>query len=145
MTFVERQKQHTLALPSIDSEVKEVTSMAINADDELTMLREQRRIALQQQLEQQAATQADAEIQAQADAQTAAQLDQAMKTILTPDARSRLASLNLVNPEMSTAVKNHLATLAGGNQISTPVNDEQLKRILAGLNQQKRETSIRRL
>jgi len=115
--------------------------MAMNADDELTMLREQRRIALQQQFEQQA----DAEIQAQAEAQTASQLDQAMKTILSPDARSRLASLNLVNPDMSTAVKNHLATLAGDRQITTPVNDEQLKRILAGLNQQKRETSIRRL
>ena len=69
------------------SEVKEGTSMARNGNDELTMRMEQRRIALQQQFEQQAAKQADAEIQAQVEAQTASQLDQAMKTILSPDAR----------------------------------------------------------
>ena len=56
-----------------------------------------------------------------------------MKTILTPDARSRLASLNLVNPELTTRVKTHLATLSNDNKIATPVNDQQLKRILGGL------------
>ena len=119
--------------------------MAINVEDELTQIREQRRIELQQQLEQQAATQAETEIDAQAEIQKSQALDSAMKTVLTPEARSRLASLNLVNPEICTRVKSHLASLANDNRIEIPVSDNQLKQILAGLNQQKRETNIRRL
>ena len=65
--------------------------------------------------------------------------------MLTPDARSRLASLNLVNPELTTRVKTHLATLAKENRIAIPVNDDQLKKILAGLSESKRETKIRRI
>jgi len=119
--------------------------MAINAEDELTQIREQRRIELQQQLEQQAAAQAEAEIDAQVEMEKSQALDAAMKTVLTPEARSRLASLNLVNPEISTRVKSYLATLANDNKIQIPVSDDQLKQILVGLNQQKRETNIRRL
>jgi programmed cell death protein 5 len=119
--------------------------MSISGDDELAQLREQRRLELQQQIGQQATVQADAEVQAQQDAQNHAALDSAMKTVLTPEARSRLASLNLVNPDLTTKVKSHLATLAGQNKIATPVSDEQLKRILGGLNENRREMSIRRI
>ena len=119
--------------------------MANPVDDELAQLREQRRIELQQQIEQQASTQADAEVQAHQEAQNSAALDTAMKTVLEPEARSRLASLNLVNPELTTKVKSHLATLASQNKITTPVSDEQLKRILGGLNENRREMSIRRI
>ena len=119
--------------------------MAVSADDELAQIREQRRAELQQQLEQQAAAQADAEIDAQAEMEQSQALDAAMKTVLTPEARSRLASLNLVNPEICTKVKTYLATLSSENKIQIPVTDDQLKQILAGLNLHKRETKIRRL
>ena len=49
--------------------------MVINAEDELTQIREQRRIELQQQLELQAAAQAEAEIDAQAEIQKSQALD----------------------------------------------------------------------
>ena len=75
----------------------EVATMTVSADDELAQLRAQRMAQIRSQLEEQA-TQADAEIQQQSQQAAIAQLDSAMKTILTPDARSRLASLNLVNP-----------------------------------------------
>ena len=107
----------------------EVATMTVSADDELAQLRAQRMAQIQSQLEEQAAAQADAEIQQQSQQAAIAQLDSAMKTILTPDARSRLASLNLVNPELTTRVKTHLATLSNDNKIATPVNDQQLKRI----------------
>ena len=123
----------------------EVASMTLTADDELANLRAQRMAQIQSQLEEQAAAQADAEIQQQTQAAAVAELDNSMKTILTPDARSRLASLNLVNPELTTRVKTHLATLSSENKIATPVNDQQLKRILAGLSEGRRETSIRRI
>ena len=119
--------------------------MTSTVDDELANLRAQRMAQIQTQLEEQAAAQADAEIEQQTQAAAIAELDSSMKTILTPEARSRLASLNLVNQELTTRVKTHLATLAGENRIATPVNDQQLKRILAGLSEGRRETSIRRI
>ena len=79
--------------------------MAQSPDDELANLRAQRMAQIQSQLEEQAAAQADAEIQKESQQAAIAQLDAAMKTILTPEARSRLASLNLVNPELTTRVK----------------------------------------
>ena len=123
----------------------EVATMTQSADDELAQLRAQRMAQIQSQLEEQAAAQADAQIQKESQQAAMAQLDAAMKTILTPDARSRLASLNLVNPELTTRVKSHLATLSNDNKIATPVNDMQLKRILGGLSENRRETSIRRI
>ena len=119
--------------------------MTQNADDELARLRAERMAQIQTQIEEQAAAQAEAEIQQESKNAALAQLDAAMKTILTPDARSRLASLNLVNPDLTSKVKSHLATLSTEKRIATPVNDIQLKRILAGLSEAKRETSIRRI
>ncbi len=119
--------------------------MTITADDELANIRAQRMSQIQSQLEEQAAAQADAEIEQQTQAAAIAELDNSMKTILTPDARSRLASLNLVNPDMTIRVKSHLVKLSGENRIVIPVNDQQLKRILAGLTEGRRETSIRRI
>ena len=123
----------------------EVASMTVSADDELAKLRAQRMAQIQSQLEEQAAAQAEAEIQQESQQAALAELDAAMKQILSPDARSRLASLNLVNPELTTKVKSHLATLSNENRISVPVNDDQLKRILAGLSENRRETRIRRI
>lgn len=123
----------------------EVASMSISADDELAKLRAQRMAQIQSQLEEQAAAQAEAEIKQESQQAALAELDAAMKQILTPDARSRLASLNLVNPELTTRVKSHLATLSNENRIAVPVNDDQLKRILAGLSENRRETRIRRI
>lgn len=123
----------------------EVASMSISTDDELAKLRAQRMAQIQSQLEEQAAAQAEAEIQQESQQAALAELDAAMKQILTPDARSRLASLNLVNPELTTRVKSHLATLSNENRIAVPVNDDQLKRILAGLSENRRETRIRRI
>ncbi|NCF97646.1 MAG: hypothetical protein GWP21_07030 [Euryarchaeota archaeon] len=122
-----------------------MATMTTAADDELANLRAQRMAQIQTQLEEQAAAQADAELEQQTQAAAVAELDNSMTTILTPDARSRLASLNLVNPEMTVRVKTHLAKLAGENRIAIPVNDQQLKRILAGLSEGRRETSIRRI
>ena len=123
----------------------DVASMTVSTDDELARLRAQRMAQIQTQLEEQAAAQAEAEIQQESQQAALAELDAAMKQILSPDARSRLASLNLVNPELTTRVKSHLATLSNENRISLPVNDDQLKRILAGLSESRRETRIRRI
>ena len=119
--------------------------MAEATDNDLSKLRAQRMAEIQSQLEEQAAAQAEAEIEQQSKQAALAELDAAMKQILTPDARSRLASLSLVNPDLTTRVKTHLASLSTENRIAIPVNDVQLKRILAGLSKDRRETTIRRI
>ena len=115
------------------------------ADTELERLRAARRSEIQQQLEVQADAQAEAEIDAQTQNTKIDALDDAMRNILTPDARSRLATLSLVDAETTTQVKTYLAQLANTERITIPVEDDQLKRILAGLKSEQRETTIRRM
>ena len=117
------------------------------ADDsmELEAFRQRRQLELQQQLEQQAKQQADAEIESQGQAREQQALDLAMKTILTPDARSRLANISLVDATKADVLKRQLVGLHDQQKISIPVNDEQLKRILANLSKSRRDASIRRM
>ena len=119
--------------------------MVQSNDDELEQIRAARRQQIHQQLEEQAQAQMDAEMAAEAASQRQTALDLAMKSVLTPDARSRLATLSLVDTETADKVKAHLAELAETSRIAIPVDDPTLKRILLSLNSEKRETSIRRM
>jgi len=119
--------------------------MSSNLDDELAAIRAKRMSEIQGQLEEQAAAQADAEIKQQIAQAEELELDNAMKTILTSEARGRLARLQLVNSELTKQVKTHLFNLFSQNKIQTPVNDQQIKKILSGLSENKREVSIRRI
>ena len=139
-----RQKRCTLVYPSIDGS-DGVASMSSNVDDELAAIRAKRMSEIQGQLEEQAAAQADAEIKQQVAQAEELELDNAMKTILTSEARGRLARLQLVNSELTKQVKIHLSNLYSQNKIQTPVNDQQIKKILSGLSENKREVSIRRI
>ncbi len=139
-----RQKRCTLVYPSIDGS-DGVASMSSNVDDELAAIRAKRMSEIQGQLEEQAAAQADAEIKQQVAQAEELELDNAMKTILTSEARGRLARLQLVNSELTKQVKTHLFNLFSQNKIQTPVNDQQIKKILSGLSENKREVSIRRI
>jgi len=117
------------------------------ADDsaELEAFRQRRQLELQQQLEQQAKQQAAAEVESQVQAQEQQALDQAMKTILTSDARIRLTNISLVDTNKADLLKRQLVGLYEQEKISIPVNDEQLKRILANLSRSRRDASIRRI
>ncbi|RAH14780.1 MAG: hypothetical protein CMB20_002650 [Methanobacteriota archaeon] len=119
--------------------------MSSNIDDELAAIRANRMSEIQSQLEEQAAAQADAEIKQQVAQAEELELDNAMKTILTSEARGRLARLQLVNSELTKQVKTHLLNLSSQNKIQIPVNDQQIKKILSGLSENKREVSIRRI
>ncbi len=117
----------------------------MSTDDELAHLRDARKQELVNQMQQQAEAQVEAEEQQVESQQEAEQLSELMRTILTPDARQRLARVELAYPELAFTVKQHLAVLAGEEKIAIPVDDEMLKRILSGLSDNRRETSIRRL
>ena len=92
--------------------------------------------AQQQMLEQQAAQQRQAEMEAQ--------LKQAMKQILTPEARGRLDNLRLTKPELVQNIEIQLLQSAQAGSLRGKVTDEQLKVLLKNLMGQKREIHITR-
>ena len=119
--------------------------MSVN-DDELTQIREARRAEIQQQIEAQANQQMQLESEHAAAEQESVQLSMAMRTILTPQGRERLARVEMARSDLALSVKRHLATLHQSGQIATPIDDDTLKRILKGLDENtRRETSIRRV
>jgi len=65
-----------------------------------------------------------------------------LRRILTSEARERLARLRLVRPEFTAALEEQLIALAMSGRINTPITDEQLKEILAKLNERRRRTRI---
>lgn len=121
--------------------------MTSAADDsmELEAFRQRRQLELQQQLEQHAKQQAAEEVESQVQAQEQQALDQAMKTILTSEARGRLTNISLVDSSKADLLKRQLVSLHEQQKISIPVNDDQLKRILASLSKSRRDASIRRI
>ena len=105
--------------------------MSASGDDQLAALREQRRLELQKQLEVQAKAQADAEIESQIkDAEDLA-VSNAMKKLLTSDARSRITRISLANPERAESIKQMIITMYQEQKFTPPMSDSNLKSLLA--------------
>ena len=117
---------------------------------ELDEIRKRRMAELQQQAAmnadpQQLAQQQLAQQQmAQQQAEMEAQLKQAMKQILTPEARGRLDNLRLTKPELVQNIEIQLLQSAQAGSLRGKVTDEQLKVLLKNLMGQKREIHITR-
>lgn len=69
----------------------------------------------------------------------------AMRIILTPEARQRLANLRLVKPELVAQLEEQLIQLANTGKIKMPITDDVLKQILIRLSSSKRRIRIRRI
>ena len=69
----------------------------------------------------------------------------AMRVILTPEARQRLANLRLVKPELVAQLEEQLIQLANTGRIKMPITDEILKQILLRLSSSRRRIRIRRI
>jgi len=69
----------------------------------------------------------------------------AMRVILTPEARQRLANLRLVKPELVAQLEEQLIQLANTGRIKMPITDEVLKQILLRLSSSRRRIKIRRI
>ncbi len=115
------------------------------SDDELERLRAARKAEIQQQFESQAEQQMQVEAQEQADSQELSALSEAMKIILTPEARQRLAAVEMTREDVALGVKRHLLNLHGQNRLQVPIDDETLKGVLAQLSSNRRESTIRRI
>ncbi|MBE6518439.1 MAG: DNA-binding protein [Thermoplasmata archaeon] len=106
-------------------------------DPELEALRQRR----MQEIQQQAAQQQAQEQQRQ---QVEMQLQNAMRQILTPEARDRLNNILLANPQMGQQIEMQLVQLAQSGRIPVPVDDDTLRSILGQITPKKREITIER-
>ncbi len=103
-------------------------------DEELEKIRQRKMEELQRRIaEEEARRQRELERQA------------AMRIILTPEARQRLANLRLVKPELVAQLEEYLLQLANSGRIRMPITDEVLKEILARITSSRRSIRIRRL
>lgn len=68
----------------------------------------------------------------------------AMRAILTPEARQRLANMRLVKPDLASRVEDYLIRVVQTQNVRIPVDDEELKALLRKLIPRKRRTKIER-
>jgi programmed cell death protein 5 len=122
-----------------------VSIMAATQDDELSLLREQRRLELQKQLQHQATAQADAEIKAHHAQVEEQNINTVIKTILSPEARSRLATIAMATPQRADSIRVALMKMNEEGRIQGTLNDEQFKQLLVSQSKSRHSASIRRI
>ena len=93
-------------------------------------------------LQQQAFSQEDFEDTQQKEFED--QKKQALRVILTDDARERLGRIKAARPEMAENLENQLIMLAQSGRLKNKINDEQLRELLMKLLPKKRDITIRR-
>jgi programmed cell death protein 5 len=113
-------------------------------DAELEELRRRRMAQLQAQLGAQtvdpnlmAAQQAEME-------RRASEQHEALRRILTPEARERLGRIRLAKPDVAQAVEQQILQLAASGRLRRQIDDETLRQILERLMPEKREIKITR-
>ena len=79
------------------------------------------------------------------DAEVASMKEQALRTLLSPQARLRLTNVRMVKPELASMVENYLIGMASQGKLNTQISDEQLKQILQSIQQPKHDFKINRL
>ncbi len=107
--------------------------------EDIDEIRQRKLAELQKRLEEEKGRQS-----AEQNAQIQKQL--VLRSILTPEARSRLTNLRLSRPEYVDSIEMQLIGLAQAGKLRGKVTDAQLKEILRQLAQQRsRTTRIRRM
>lgn len=106
------------------------------SDEELEEIRRRRMLELQRQI-------AEAQRQEELKREMEAQKQAALRQILTPEARERLANLKMVKPSFAEQLEIQLIQLAQSGRVKLPITDEMLKKILLQLQGAKRETKVK--
>lgn len=96
-----------------------------------------------------------AKIQAEADSQkqqqerlhqAELQLESALRSMMTPEAKSRLTNIQLVNKDLYLKISQLLLQLAKSGQIQSKISDEELKLLLQKISSQnKKDFNIKRI
>ncbi len=106
--------------------------------DDLEELKRRKLLELQRQLQEEALRQEQLR-------QAEEQKRIVLKSILTPEARSRLTNIKMARPEFAAQIEALLIQLAQTGQVKQRITDEQLKEILRRLSAKKRDIKIRRI
>jgi programmed cell death protein 5 len=69
----------------------------------------------------------------------------ALRIILEPEARQRLANIRMIKPEFAEQLEVQLIQLAQTGRVKVPITDLQLKQLLVQLTPKKRDFNIRRI
>jgi programmed cell death protein 5 len=67
-----------------------------------------------------------------------------LRMALTSEARQRLANVKMVRPDLAASIEEYVIQLASSGKLRSAVDDEQVKQMLAALQEKKREIKIRR-
>ena len=110
---------------------------SMSDDQELEEIRRRKMEELQQ-------AQVSEEVQAAQNEQYDQQRQVALRKILAPEARERMARLRIARPEFAQAVEDQLIMLATSGQLHTVIDDANLLLILEKLTPEKREITIKR-
>lgn len=68
-----------------------------------------------------------------------------LRMALTSEARQRLANVKMVRPDLANSIEDYVIQLASAGKLKRAVDDEEVKQMLASLQERKREIKIRRL
>lgn len=68
-----------------------------------------------------------------------------MRMALTSEARQRLANIKIVKPQIAQTIEEYIIQMATSGKLKTVINDDQLKEILASLQEKKHEFTFRRI
>ena len=68
-----------------------------------------------------------------------------LRMALSSEARQRLANVKMVRPDLAASIEDYVIQLASAGRLKTVIDDEQVKQMLASLQDKKREIKIRRL
>ena len=83
--------------------------------------------------------------QPEQDAEKKAMREGALRMALTSEARQRLANVKMVRPDLASSIEEYVIQLASSGKLKRAVDDEQVKQMLAALQEKKREMKIRRI
>ena len=68
-----------------------------------------------------------------------------LRMALTSEARQRLANVKMVKPELAASIEEYVIQVASSGKLRNVIDDEQVKQMLAALQERKREIKIRRV
>ncbi|MEB3861711.1 MAG: DNA-binding protein [Desulfurococcales archaeon] len=102
-------------------------------DEELEAIRRRKLLEMRKQLEEE-------ERRKQLEAEMEARRQALLRGLLTEEARSRLANIRLVKPELARAAEDVIIQLVQAGRLAPPVSDEQVKAILLELDSRSRRS-----